>query len=558
MITAMLPNQIHASIHQDAISRVPDFFNASAQDILNELFQNSRRAGATRIDVTYDHTVLTITDDGDGVSDPSALLAFGHSDWEPDLAQTEQPAGMGIYSLARQDKVTIRSKTATGPAWEVTLNTAHFTGQASAPIRTLPDSTPRGTSISFNIKQVPNSTFEEAARYHPLPIFLNSEKLEQQDFLHRHLAIETWRGLRIGIQFGHNSKINFHGVTAVCDQLPILSLISSNLSADIDVIDCPSLQLTLPARKEVVQTRFIGELHEACKFAIYRALRDQLDPLDVPYKVQQDALKYGISLPDARRLLKAWQPDTGNIMDSPYINELTAASDNALLIDTILEPPDQQTLARAAEQNGIMDRLMQADTRLAGYPWYDALTTVSDITVTISQNGRNHNLEHRRDQNDPFKDPRPDRITLELHGTSKLSKVPRLSLPTDVAFFNAEEDYMDMNQPLVTKDSNITPNTLADLMYQSFFDPSDNAEADSLDTQAQDHIDASYVIALRMLDSPEEAMLAAITEAFRRHVAHRVPFDYNAEITVGRHPEHHTRTVSVTLTKAQNPDHQHS
>ena len=46
-----LPATIRASVHEDAIGRVTRFFNATTLETLNELFQNARRAGATRVDV---------------------------------------------------------------------------------------------------------------------------------------------------------------------------------------------------------------------------------------------------------------------------------------------------------------------------------------------------------------------------------------------------------------------------------------------------------------------------------------------------------------------------
>ena len=77
--TDTLPAEIRASIHQDAIQRVSRFFNATTSGCLDELLQNSRRSGATRVDITLENNTVTIKDDGKGVHDPQALLAFGLS-----------------------------------------------------------------------------------------------------------------------------------------------------------------------------------------------------------------------------------------------------------------------------------------------------------------------------------------------------------------------------------------------------------------------------------------------------------------------------------------------
>ena len=95
MITTDLPKTIQASVHPDAINRVPAFFNATTGDVLNELLQNARRSGATRIDVTFNDESMTVRDDGRGIEDPAELLAFGQTGWDGETVSREHPAGMG-------------------------------------------------------------------------------------------------------------------------------------------------------------------------------------------------------------------------------------------------------------------------------------------------------------------------------------------------------------------------------------------------------------------------------------------------------------------------------
>src|SRR5437764_11643083 len=73
-----------------------------------EVLQNARRAGATSIQVTIeapktgaDHCLVTVQDDGRGISDFQTLLTLGASDWSTATAAAEDPAGMGFYSLCR-------------------------------------------------------------------------------------------------------------------------------------------------------------------------------------------------------------------------------------------------------------------------------------------------------------------------------------------------------------------------------------------------------------------------------------------------------------------------
>ena len=94
---------IRAVVHEAAISKVSRFFDATTEQIISELLQNARRANASRVDITtrYDRTV-TISDNGHGIADPATLLSFGQSDWSVETARAEDPAGMGIFSLARR------------------------------------------------------------------------------------------------------------------------------------------------------------------------------------------------------------------------------------------------------------------------------------------------------------------------------------------------------------------------------------------------------------------------------------------------------------------------
>ena len=64
---------------------------ATTTESLNELFKNARRANATRVDVSINDGLVTVTDDGDGIPDPEDILAFGHSGWDDTTVQREDP-----------------------------------------------------------------------------------------------------------------------------------------------------------------------------------------------------------------------------------------------------------------------------------------------------------------------------------------------------------------------------------------------------------------------------------------------------------------------------------
>ena len=114
MTITEIPESIQATIHQDAINRVSAFFNASTEDILNELLQNARRSGATTVDISTEGAEISVSDNGDGIGNPETILAFGQSGWDENTTRRENPADMGIYALARRNQVSVTSKTKDG------------------------------------------------------------------------------------------------------------------------------------------------------------------------------------------------------------------------------------------------------------------------------------------------------------------------------------------------------------------------------------------------------------------------------------------------------------
>ena len=109
----MITNTI--KVDQKFIKRAGLLFNASLPDILSELLQNSRRAGATRIDITFDEdidgyvkdSVFTIKDNGVGFFSEGTDINLGSTKWDETTQVKEDPAGCGIFSLAHCENVSI-------------------------------------------------------------------------------------------------------------------------------------------------------------------------------------------------------------------------------------------------------------------------------------------------------------------------------------------------------------------------------------------------------------------------------------------------------------------
>ena len=282
-----LPPAVQTGVSQSAITKVTRLFNGTATDVLTELLQNSRRAGATGIE-TYTFDVagvpyLIVRDDGGGVSNPQAIVTLGESGWDNDLARREDPAGMGFFSLAGRSVEVRAYSAALGSGWRLAITPEAW--ESRAPIAVEPCDIGLGTEI---IVRVPpewqpelSATIAKVAAYYPLPVSFNGVEQRRSDWLAEAVRVEPWNGRRIGVvkdrpRYASPERLNFHGLTVACELPEVPEVEQSHLwRAYVDIGDTPELQLVLPARKEVVQNAAFTALQVACKAAIFRAIAQQ-------------------------------------------------------------------------------------------------------------------------------------------------------------------------------------------------------------------------------------------------------------------------------------------
>lgn len=536
MTTAELPETIQASIHQHALLRVPAFFNASTVDILTELFQNARRAGATEIHVITNEGQTTVGDNGNGIADPRTLLAFGESRWDNAVTDSEHPAGMGLYALAHREWTTVSSKTPNGEEWRVTLTPDHFTGKEPAEIQRCATRGRRtGTAVTFQDGGGPSSTgdaAQKAARHHPLDIYLNGKKLRREEFLKDAVYTREWEGVTIGLYRSityrnREDELNLHGMVVGNAKLAVAGTIGETWSTKVDVFHAPKLELTLPARKEIVENEFTHQLREECLTTIYQAMAESATPVDVTKKMQDDAKSRGVNLPDARAMLSPWRAKRAdNIyrIRGRHSNRVPVPSD-CIVVDLEAYSPDEVALERAAElaeAQGRRHQLFEADTWMDGYEWYESLPKWKDMTIEVQDGATNWQLEPKRGEGPGIGNQRPDAITIKVTAEEGDGRSSRVTLPTDIAF--AEEEVLNIEEatPLVTKESRLTTEELADTIMAAFFCPSDAPEADSAETQFYRAETEAHQLAAETLSTPEDKLrnklMAKARNAFRLEV----------------------------------------
>ena len=312
-----------------------------------------------------------------------------------------------------------------------------------------------------------------------------------------------------------------------------------------DVDDCPGLELVLPARKEAVENAFLKEMREAARLAIYRAMA--ADPSPRPaFEDRERAREAGIDIAPPPAVLRPWRPSVADCNDWREPGKLADADHGALVMNCDPEPPEAQALWRAAERAGIASRLFEADRRLQGYGWYDALDRVAEISVRVAAGGDWMALDQyplpktSRSPAAPLPS-RPATIRIGLAVRPASGPVRSLDLPADVVFAGEAWSWIDEAMPLVTEDSALQPHQLAALLMAGFFSPSDDADSDSWETQRNRFEDDALHLATRLLLSDDEACKTSIAEAVRRELIWLAPRDRAVDIRI-RRPD-----VTVTL-----------
>lgn len=105
MTTATQPTQgdvkVRAKVNERKFFETMRHMFSTSFSVLGELMQNSRRAGASRIDLEVDveKRSLAIVDNGRGISDFRLVIAMCESGWDEQTMLTDKPFGMGLFSV---------------------------------------------------------------------------------------------------------------------------------------------------------------------------------------------------------------------------------------------------------------------------------------------------------------------------------------------------------------------------------------------------------------------------------------------------------------------------
>ena len=553
-MTTSKQQSIRARIADEAIAKVMQFFDDTLVQTLHEILQNARRSGATSVAITHGRPDgrITVSDDGRGIGDPAALLAFGRSGWPQDLRGTEHPAGMGIFSLARRSP-RIRSRFAGSAAWCVQLDEDHFVGREPAAVAADPGwDRDHGTDVTLSV--LPTDTgwtpgvIADAVRHYPIPVTVNGRKAEQFDFLEEAVRTETWRGLRVGVFHSTSPTwatpaINFHGLHVAFPGLPqVHALPGADADAPrtwwtlADVTDCPGLALTLPTRTAIVQTPFTAELVDEATRIIYRAIAAAGATPRLGYETRTKAAAAGIALPADPRHLTPWRPKNARDakpLEPPRHPDLQHA---ILVDDDELDAAESQTLAWAAKESGTLGRYWETESGLRGYRWYGELPCIIGVNVHVRSGTQTHTSTRktRRDGECPFRGA-VDEIELELLVKRPGCGAPgKVRIPASAALLSPEGGETSEIEPIFVarRDAPIDRSTLCSALAEAYFRPSFDSDADSIDTQMREYRRRIAYLVTELLESREAAADADLRELMTTAVLPSMSGDSNVDIEI--------------------------
>lgn len=413
---------LKATISERILTKANRLFSNTLEQVLAELLQNARRAGATLVTITTQSAIesfkpiidfappeaglllITVTDNGTGIEDFSKLLHLGDSNWNEDVEVREDPAGMGIFSLIHTGAlITSRGKS-------VNLTQEVFLGKVEVPI--VDAEFQPGTTIQFvrseSLDRI-KGALKEVATYGPIDVSFNGSLVEREDFLADAEFIKEFPGYRVGVQrgsrclrnawgglFDRKSKANFHGLVIGEVNLGAEDL---NFKTRVDVLDASILHLELPARNAVVQDAAYTALQASVRRAVFEFLASLPEHFE-PFKVWKESKELGIDLKESSPCLKSfvvYGPTEGSEPISKTLDVEKAGYELgeklAKRFAVVELPPDTESILAVSfdlewHERGLPGDLIavEANSAYAGYQWYDNLPRITDVSLFIDGN----------------------------------------------------------------------------------------------------------------------------------------------------------------------------
>ena len=546
----MKNKQIRTSVRPEGLARIPRLLGAGTAGIVAELFENARRADADLIEVWTNGGELVVTDDGWGVADPKALLAVGGSVWAIATVRREEPAGLGLYSLAERG-CRIESRTRDGEGFEITLEPRHFRGEAAAQIRPADGApSPHGTRVSVPVDGGVESIVTRAARYLPVDITLNGAAVEQGGFLDGAERTEEFEGVEIGVfrRWHDPDNVNFHGRLIRDPGLPRVSALAAaanraeTWTVRVDAVDAPGMRVD-PGSGRLAAGDWLDRLRNAALAAVYRAIGESAES-HVEYERFAEAARLGVALEPPPPALPLWRPGPADPLLAGHEQQgetLSAVAADAVVVGREPgDPADQAAFGRAlraATASGAWKAAVyRAVPEYEGYEWYDRLPRITGVDAVITaEDGTALEADLTDPRRPRLPGGRPAGMTLKIEVTSADREEHETRIGLDLLFGSTSAHGADPRSAniLVAAEADISADDIAACCQRGYFNP--DAESPPWDGgDLEEFVAEATAEALRVIGSAAAGDDYAIRRALRQHVAPRVADGRIASIEIDR------------------------
>ena len=300
----------------------------------------------------------------------------------------------------------------------------------------------------------------------------------------------------------------------------VFGLYDEMWTARVDVVSCPSLELTLPARNDVVENEFSEKLRVAVERAIHETVRNDPERRGVPAAHHQRAAELGIPLPEPEPRLVPFCPVPtvdGQMWQSPSnLRNLAPVPDNALIVSCT--NPLAQAVGEALEQDeDLAGRCFRENHKLQGYRWYDRIPQLGKAEFhMVRENGAQTIREETYDGKGV--DEQVEKIELSMRGINKHAEDTTLRIRAPMAFGNPWTTEPDEIGLIVARGTAIRPEALTKLATDAYWSMG-KGENNWLHADWQARV-AWH--ARTLLDGMDDADHEAISEGFEQHLRDRM------------------------------------
>jgi hypothetical protein len=398
----MEPEVIQGRIDAGLLSKADRIFPNDNEGIFVELLQNARRAGAKTVGVTVeeveggsDQCLVSVHDDGCGIHEFQGLVTLGRTGWDTDTRKTEDPAGMGFYSLCLSGEVEVASGHRS-----VIITRDVFLGKEKARVQDGSEFV-AGTRLRFvrrSGKQALIAALQKVTEFFPVATWLNGTFLPRHDFLEGAIYREVIDGVEVGFSTGfkhrssalHSPNWNFYGLT-IHHTFPCIAGILRpkepsplSLHARFNVLETGRVTLKLPDRSSVVQDEFLKGFERKARAAAYRCFQKEPSHA-LSFRNWQEASELGVVLPEAVCQLTTWSaPAADDGVDRPFGYDNTGNLSDRTRVMLVGDLAHAHTLQGALNCGATLDHdLYQERPAYVGYAWYDALPRLVDVELAV-------------------------------------------------------------------------------------------------------------------------------------------------------------------------------